>query len=69
VRPAEYLRIIEINRVSLFYRISNEPSTTILDRGNIFPITFTPFYVLVKFSPAFTSFLSIDLKNDWCVFF
>jgi hypothetical protein len=54
---AEYRRIIVIKRISLFYRICDEPTMTVFDDRNIFPISFTPFYVLVELRPAFTFFV------------
>jgi len=45
---AEYRRIIiKIKRISLLYRICNEPTITVFDVSNIFPISFLPFYVIV----------------------
>jgi len=43
---AEYCRIIGNKRIGLFYRVSNGPSVAVLDGGNIFPISFTPFMYL-----------------------
>ena len=53
---AEYCRIIGIKRVGLSYRVCNDPSVTVLDGGNIFLISFTPFYVFVEIRPTFTLF-------------
>jgi hypothetical protein len=53
---AEYCRIIRVKRIGLFYRVCNEPSVTVLNGGNIFLISFTPFYIFVEISPAFTLF-------------
>jgi len=53
---AEYYRIIKVKRIELFYRVCNVPSDTVLDGGNIFLISFTPFYVFVEIRPAFTFF-------------
>jgi hypothetical protein len=67
---AKYCRIIEVKRIGLFYRVCNDPSVTVLDGVNIFPISFTPFYVFVELRPAFTLFLlSIDFKNVSCADF
>ena len=44
---AEYCRIIRVKRIGLFFRVCNVPSVTVLDGGNIFPISFTPFYIFV----------------------
>jgi hypothetical protein len=49
---------MEIKRVSLFSRISNDPSITIFDHRNIFPIAFTSFYILVEVSPALSFIIS-----------
>jgi hypothetical protein len=54
---AEYCRIVEAKRIGLFYRFCNDPSGRVLDGGNIFPISFTPFYVFVELRPAFTFFV------------
>jgi len=56
VLAAEYCRIIGVKRIGLFYRVCNNPSVTFLDGGNIFLISFTPFYVFVENRPAFTFF-------------
>ena len=53
---AEYCRIIEVKRIGLFYRVCDDPSVTVLDGGDIFPISFTPFYVFVEIRPAFALF-------------
>jgi len=53
---AEYCPIIGMKRIGLVYRICNDPSGTVLDGGDIFPISFTPFYVFVEIRPAFTLF-------------
>jgi len=53
---AEYCRVIRVKRIDLFCRVCNDPSVTVLDGGNIFPISFTPFYVFVEITPAFTLF-------------
>jgi len=53
---AEYCRIIGVKRIGLFYRVCNNPSVTVLDGGNIFPISFTPFYIFVEIRPAYTLF-------------
>ena len=53
---AEYRRLIVIKRISLFYWICDEPTITVFDGRNIFPISFTPSYVLVELRPAFTVF-------------
>jgi len=53
---AEYRRIIVIKRISLLYRICNEPTITVFDGRNIFPISFPPIYVLVELRQAFTFF-------------
>jgi len=53
---AEYCRITEVKRSGLSYRVCNDPSVTVLDGGNIFPISFTPFYVFVEIGRAFTLF-------------
>jgi len=52
---AEYCRIIGVKRIGLFYRVCNDPFVTVLDGRNIFPISFTPFYVFVEI-PEFTLF-------------
>jgi len=54
VLAAEYCRIVEIKSIGLFYRICDNPSITVFDGRNIFPVSFTPFYVSTKLSPAFT---------------
>jgi len=53
---AEYCRKIRVKRIDLFYRVCNDPSVTALDGGNIFLISFTPFYVFVEIRPTFTLF-------------
>jgi hypothetical protein len=53
---AEYCRIIRVKRIGLFYRACNDPSVTVLDGGNIFLISFMPFYVFLEIRPAFTFF-------------
>ena len=53
---AEYCRTIEVKRISLFYRVCDDPSVTILDGGDNFSISFTSFYVFVEIRPAFTLF-------------
>jgi hypothetical protein len=53
---AKYCRIIGVKCIGLFYRVRNDPSVTVLDGGNIFPISFTPFYVFLEIRPAFTLF-------------
>jgi len=53
---AAYCRIIRVKRIGLFYRVCNDPSITDLDGGNIFPISFMPFYVFVEIRLAFTLF-------------
>jgi len=61
---AEYCRIIAVKCIGLFYRVCDDPSVTVHDGGDIFPISFTPFYLFVEIRPAFTPFLlSIDSKN------
>jgi hypothetical protein len=40
---AEYLRIIVIERISLYYRICDEPTMTVFDGRYVFVISFTPF--------------------------
>jgi hypothetical protein len=55
--------------VSLFYRISNEPSITNIVRGNVFPITFTFFYIFVELRPALTFNFNTDLKITLVHFF
>jgi len=52
----EYCRIIGVKRIGLSYRVCKDPFVTVLDGGNIFPISFTPFYVFVEIRPAFTLF-------------
>jgi hypothetical protein len=54
---AEYGRIIEVEGVSLFCRISNQPSINIFDCRNIFPVSSASFYILVDLSPAVTFIL------------
>jgi len=51
---AEYRRKVVIKRISLFYRIYVGPTITVFDGRNIFPISFTPFKILVELRPAFT---------------
>jgi len=53
---AEYCQIIGVKHIGLFYRICNDPSVTVLDGGNIFLISFTPFNVFVEIRPTFTLF-------------
>ena len=53
---AEYCRIVRVKRIALFYRVCNDPSVTVLDGGNILPISFKPFYVFVEINSAFTLF-------------
>jgi len=53
---AEYCRIIGVKHIGLFYGVCNDPSVTVLDDGNIFLISFTPFYVFVEIRPAFNLF-------------
>ena len=53
---AEYCRVIRVKPIGLSYRVCNDPSVTVLDGGNIFPISFTPFYVFIEIRPAFTLF-------------
>jgi hypothetical protein len=53
---AEYRRVIRVRRIGLFYRVCNEPSVTVLDGGNIFPISFMPFYMFVGIRQAITLF-------------
>ena len=53
---AEYWRIVGVKRIGLFYRVCNDPSVAVLDGGNIFLISFTPFYVFLEIRPAFTVF-------------
>jgi len=53
---AEYCRIIGVKRIGLFYRVCDDPSVTVLDGGDIFPISVTPFYVFVEIRPAFALF-------------
>jgi len=66
---AEYCRIIGVKCIGLFYRVCNDLSITVLDGGNIFPISFASFYVFVEIRPAFISLLSNDLKNAFCADF
>jgi len=47
VLAAEYCRIIRVKHIVLFYRVCNNPSVIVVNGGNIFPISFTPFYVFV----------------------
>ena len=51
---AEYRRIIVMKRINLFCQICDEPTITVCDGRNIFPISFMPFYILVEFRQAFT---------------
>ena len=51
---AEYRRIIAVKCIGLFYRVCNDPSVTVLDGGDIFLVSFTPFYVFVEIRSAFT---------------
>jgi hypothetical protein len=51
---AEYRRIVVIKRISLFDWIYKGMTITVFNGRNIFPISFTPFYVLVELRPAFT---------------
>jgi len=51
---AEYRRTVVIKRISLFYQIYDGPTITVFDGRNVFPISFTPFYVLVELRPAFS---------------
>ena len=53
---AEYYRIIGVKRIGLSYHVCNGPSVTVLDGGNNFLISFTPFYVFVEIRSAFTLF-------------
>jgi len=53
---AEYCRVIRVKRIGLLYRVCNDPSVTVFDGGNIFLVSFTPFYVFVEKRPAFTLF-------------
>jgi len=53
---AEYCRIIRVKRIGLFCHICNDLFVTVLDGGNIFPISFMPFNVFVEIRPAFTFF-------------
>ena len=53
---AEYRRITVIQKISHFYRICDGPSITVFDGRNIFPVLFTPFYVLLELRAAFTFF-------------
>ena len=53
---AEYCRIIAVKRIGLFYRVCNDQSVRVLDGGNIFLISFTPFNVFVEIRPTFTLF-------------
>jgi len=53
---AEYYLIIGVKHIGLFYRVCNDPSVTVIDGGNIFRISFAPFYVFVEIRPAFTLF-------------
>jgi len=53
---AEYCRIIEVKRIGLSYRVCDDPSLTVLDGGDIFPISFTSFYVFVEIRQAFILF-------------
>ena len=54
---AEYCRIISVKRIGLLYRACNDQSVTVLDGGNIFLISITPFYVFVEIRPAFALFV------------
>ena len=63
---AEYCGIIGVKIIGLFYRVCNDPSVTVLDGGNIFLISFTPFYVFVEIRPAFALFY---FKNASCADF
>jgi len=54
---AEYCRIIGVENIELCYRVCNDSSVTVLDGGNIFAISLTPFYVFVEITPAFTLFV------------
>jgi hypothetical protein len=53
---AEYCRIIRVKCIGLIYRVCNDPSVTVLNGGNIYLISFTPFYIFVEMSPAFALF-------------
>jgi len=57
---AEYCRIIAVKRIGLFYRVCNDPSVTVLDGGDIFLASFTPFYVFVEIKTKY--------KQSCCVF-
>jgi len=50
---AEYRRIEVIKRICLLYRSYDGPTITVFDGRNIFPVSFTPFYVLVELRLAF----------------
>ena len=43
---AEYCQIIGVKCIGFFYRVCNDPSVTVLDGGNIFPISFKLFTYL-----------------------
>ena len=61
---AEYRRIMVIKGISIFYWICDEPTITVFDGRNIFPIPFRPFNVLIELRPAFNFLLSIDPKKS-----
>jgi hypothetical protein len=53
---AEYRRVIRVKLIGLFFRVCSYPSVTVLHGGNIFPISFMPFYIFVEIIPAITLF-------------
>ena len=52
---AEYFRIIEVKRIGLFYRVCDDPAVTVLDGGDIFPISFTPLSIWLNVGLLFLS--------------
>jgi len=75
---AEYFRIIEVKGFDIFYRVCNDPSNTVLDGGDIFPISFTLCLVLILRMPpvpiswlqvAAWIFVSISLYSVLLIFF
>jgi len=62
---AEYRGIKVIKKISLFYQIYNGPTITVFDGRNIFPISFTTFYLLIKLRRQhLPSIFNTDLKKN-----
>jgi hypothetical protein len=60
---AEYRRMIGIKGVGLICRIGNKSAITVFNCRNIFPVSWTLFYIWVERCPAFT-FVFCNMDNN-----